>query len=222
MYNKQKPIIIKRIMTAVVIAALTVSAAGCSAKSNDATTYTEDSSSESETTLSTDSEISDSDTESNREIHLSEDLKFLIEATDSEILERCEDPSTELYTNNFIAADGRSYRITFGVDVEVPALGLYAPIEMLLPEKSFYKFNELSDIFDGKLKIENISGKEYLIGPRGLAISTEIDGKTVYFLVERENDDRSKGDYYLPADTEVIFKGIAINGTNVTDNRDYM
>ena len=143
--------------------------------------------------------------------HLSDDLKFLIKSTDEEIIQRCEDPQAELFKNNFVAANGRSYRIMYSM---VPGIGqgLYAPIEMLLPEKSFYSFGELYDAFDGKLKIAFMGGKA-LVADGGLHIETEVDGKTVRFLVEAGNNEHAVGDYVLPLDSEVIFKGIMIEGT---------
>ena len=211
MNEKKKSSIAERIGLAVLAAALTVSAAGCSAKSNDAPNDTDGLSNGNKVT-STNSEISDN-TEI-KEVHLSDDLKFLIESTDEEIIHRCEDPQAELFKNNFIAANGRSYRIMYSM---IPGIGqgLYVPIEMLLPEKSFYSFGELYDTFGDKLKIEFSEGKA-LIAEGGLDIHTEIDGKTVRFLVESEEKD-----YALPLSSDVIFKGVVIEGTYVTDHRGY-
>lgn len=215
MDKKQKLNIVKRILTAVLVAALAITAVGCSA-----TTDTGAPSNESEVTSSINSEIPNGSEPEIKEVHLSDDLKFLIESTDEEILKRCEDPQAELFTNNFIASNGRSYRVTFGLYIGI-TLGLFAPIEMLLPEKSFYTFGELYALFGDKLKIYYLESK-FPMTEGGLRIYAEIDGKTVYFLVEPDNNDKSKGDYALPFNSEVIFKGIAIDGTYVTDHREYM
>lgn len=219
MDKKQKPSTVKRIAAAVFAAALAAAVTGC-----DAATDIGNVSNGSEATSSANSVISDSSTEIGqpeiKEVHFSDDLKFLIEATDEEILKRCEDTQSELYKNNFIASDGRSYRIAFDSPVGIP-MGLSAPIEMLLPEKSFYTFGELYDILDGDLKIYYLEAY-HVMTDGGLLIYTEIDEKQVYFLVEPDNYDNSRGDYVLPFNTEVNFKGIVISGTYVTDHREYM
>ncbi len=215
MNKKHKLNIVKCIVSSVLVAALAAATAGCSA-----TTDTSTPSSENDVKSSINSEIPNSSEPEIKEVHLSDDLNFLIESTDEEIIKRCEDPQAELYSNNFIASNGRSYRVTFTFCSGI-ALGLYAPIEMLLPEKSFYTFGELYDLFGDKMKIYYLEPK-FPMTEGGLRIYTEIDGKTVYFLVEPDNNDNSRGDYALPFNSEVIFKGIAIDGTYVTDHRDYM
>lgn len=193
---------------------------GCSSSTSDDEpsndTNSASTSTESTSSISADSSPSESGTVN--EVHLSDDLKFLIESTDEEILKRCEDPQAELHTNNFIASDGRSYKITFGFEVIGAATGLYAPIEMLLPEKSFYSFGELCTLLDGNIKIDYEEPFKMAPESGGLAVSAEIDGKTVYLLAENTES----GGYRLPFSTEVNFKGIAIDGTKVTDNREYM
>ena len=207
MNEKKKSSIAERIGMAVLATALIVSTTGCATKPNDT-----DGLSNGNEVTSTNSEISGN--AENKEIHLSDDLKFLIESTDEEKIQRCEDPQAELFKNNFVAANGRSYKVIFGMELGI-GMGLFAPIEMLLPEKSFYSFGELYSAFGDKLKIEFSEGKA-LIAEGGLDIHTEIDGKTVRFLVESEEKD-----YALPLSSDVIFKGVVIEGTYVTDHRGY-